>query len=95
VHLEPIDDRRTSREVCAVGRAGHLTLPPSPDAILTRAEVAAWLKINPRQVERLGIPCIDLGRKTKRYVAKDVQAWLDTYRRQPGRRASLTEPKSG
>ncbi|HTR19796.1 MAG TPA: hypothetical protein VMH88_02990 [Gemmatimonadales bacterium] len=51
-----------------------------PDSILTRQEVAAWLKIKPRQVERLGVPCIDLGRKTKRYLAKDVLAWLDARR---------------
>jgi len=53
----------------------------APDDILTREEVAAWLKIKPRQVDRLGIPCLDLGRKTKRYLAKDVVAWLDARRR--------------
>ena len=46
------------------------------NAILTRDEVAAWLKVRPRQVERLGIPCLDLGHKTKRYIAEDVLAWL-------------------
>jgi hypothetical protein len=25
-------------------------------------------------------PCLDLGRKTKRYVVKDVSAWLDSRR---------------
>lgn len=53
------------------------------DAILTRDEVAAWLKVKPRQVERLGVPCLDLGRKTKRYVAKDVLAWLQMKRGDP------------
>jgi hypothetical protein len=53
---------------------------PTPDAILTRDEVAAWLKIRPRQVERLGVPCLDLGRKTKRYLARDVLAWLEAHR---------------
>lgn len=53
----------------------------SDEAILTRQEVAAWLKVNPRQVERLGVPCIDLGRKTKRYRLSDVLAWLELYRR--------------
>jgi len=55
--------------------------------ILTREEVAGWLKVRPRQVERLRIPCIDLGRKTKRYLVKDVLAWLDAKRAgggQPG-----------
>lgn len=56
-------------------------------AVLTRDEVAAWLKIKPRQVERLGVPCLDLGRKTKRYLAKDVAEWLDA-RRLDGRGAT-------
>ena len=53
-------------------------------AIMTMSEVAAWLRIHPRQVGRLGIPCLDFGRKTKRYLVKDVEAWLDSKRR--GRR---------
>ena len=57
---------------------------PHPDAILTRNEVAEWLKVKPRQVERLGVPCIDLGPKTKRYLAKDVFAWLQTKRVERG-----------
>ena len=48
---------------------------------MTRDEVAAWLKVAPRQIERLGIPCLDLGKKTKRYLVKDVAAWLETKRR--------------
>jgi hypothetical protein len=48
---------------------------------MTRDEVAAWLKVAPRQVDRLGIPCIDLGRKTKRYLVKDVAACLESKRR--------------
>jgi hypothetical protein len=58
-----------------------VTLPPAPDAILTRDEVASWLKVRPRQVERLGVPVLDLGRKTKRYLARDVLAWLASLRR--------------
>ena len=53
----------------------------SPDGIMTRDEVAAWLKVAPRQIERLGIPCLDLGKKTKRYLVKEVAAWLETKRR--------------
>jgi len=53
----------------------------TPETILTRDEVAGWLKVRPRQVERMGVPCLDLGRKTKRYLTKDVQAWLDSQRR--------------
>lgn len=54
---------------------------PPPEGIMTRDEVATWLKVAPRQVDRLGIPCIDLGRKTKRYLVKDVAAWLESKRR--------------
>src|SRR2546421_4458878 len=57
-----------------------MPLPPAPNAILTRDEVAAWLKVKPRQVERLGVPCLDLGRKTKRYVVKDLLEWLQAKR---------------
>ncbi len=48
--------------------------PSDRDAIPTRDEVAAWLKVKPRQVERLGVPCVDLGR--------DVLAWLEVKRGQ-------------
>ena len=68
----------------AAGSRGAVTVAPEPPVMLTRDEVAAWLKVKPRQVERLGVPCIDLGRKTKRYLPKDVLAWLDAKR---GRRA--------
>jgi hypothetical protein len=63
---------------------------PAPDSILTAAEVGAWIKVKPRQVQRLGIPCIDLGRKTKRYLARDVWAWLEAQRRVDKRNTSLT-----
>ena len=55
-------------------------LPVDTHAILTRDEVAAWLKVKPRQVERLGVPQINLGRKTRRYFATDVLTWLDAKR---------------
>ena len=51
---------------------------------MTRDEVAACLKVAPRQIERLGMPCLDLGKKTKRYLVKDV-AYADTR----ARRASI------
>jgi hypothetical protein len=51
-----------------------------PDAILTRDEVAAWLKVRPRQVDRLRVPACRLGRKTVRYLRSDVLAWLAAQR---------------
>lgn len=52
----------------------------APDQVLTREDVARWLQVEPRQVERLGVPCLVLGRKTIRYFKADVQAWIDEYR---------------
>jgi hypothetical protein len=54
---------------------------PDPDAILTCQQVADWLQISPRQVQRLGIPYFDLGPKNRRYRARDVMAYLETKRR--------------
>ncbi len=61
-------------------KALSVGLSAASDVILTRAEVAAWLKIKPRQVERLGVPCLDLGRKTKRYLMKEILTWLEEQR---------------
>lgn len=57
-----------------------VTLPPSSDSILTRDEVAAWLKVKPRQIERLGVPVLALGRRTRRYLARDVLTWIESLR---------------
>ena len=50
-------------------------------------------EVRPRQVERLRIPCIDLGRKTKRYLVQDVLAWLDV-KRAGGGQAGDTRDKA-
>jgi len=57
---------------------------PPADAILSALKVAQWLKLmnrdgtpQPRQVQRLGIPCIRLGHKTIRYKAATVANWLE------------------
>lgn len=57
-----------------------------PNTLLTADEVAAWLQVARRHVQRLEIPWIDLGRKTPRYRVKDVVAWLETRRREGGQR---------
>lgn len=51
------------------------------DDVLTREQVAAWLQIRPRQVERFGIPHLAFGRKTVRYLRSDVAAWLVQHRK--------------
>jgi hypothetical protein len=49
--------------------------------LLTREQVATWLNVKPRQVDRLGVPCLRLGVKTLRYLRSDVEKWLEQYRR--------------
>ncbi len=49
-------------------------------AILELAHVAAWLGISQRQVERLDIPFALLGKRTKRYLARDVIEYLEKRR---------------
>ena len=64
-------------------------------AVMTQKQVAEWLQVRPRQIERLGIPRLDLGHKTKRYLKHDVLAWLETQRQASSRSdrsaARLTE----
>lgn len=51
-----------------------------PEAVLTIEDVAEWLQVSTRKVERLDIPCTFLGTRTKRYIAKDVLKYLETRR---------------
>ncbi len=53
-----------------------------PEALLTAADLGNWLKVSPRQVQRLGVPWIDLGRKSRRYQVRDILTWLETRRRE-------------
>ncbi len=55
--------------------------------VLTREQVAELLQVKPRQLDRLEVPCLNLGHRTKRYLAKDVLAWLEAQRR-PDRHAA-------
>lgn len=65
------------RDNAMSGREPH---EAGEDEVLTLQEVAAWLKVTPRQVLRLGIPCLDLGHKTKRFLTRDIRAWLERLR---------------
>ena len=58
----------------------HPLLNPASDPMMTPEEVAAWLKVKPRQVQRLGVPFLSFGRKTIRYRVADVRAWLEAKR---------------
>ena len=56
------------------------TLPVAPDAILRSDEVAKWLKVRPRQLVRLGVPSLNFGPRSRRYLVRDVLAWLEKQR---------------
>jgi hypothetical protein len=48
-----------------------------PETVLTIEQVAEWLQISKRSAEDLHIPCIYLGTRTRRYLAKSVLAYLE------------------
>ena len=49
----------------------------SPEAILDIYQVAEWLQVSTRTVERLDIPPVFLGTRTKRYLGKDVLKYME------------------
>ena len=51
------------------------------DVVMTPAEVATWLHLKPRQLERFGVPAIRLSHKITRYLRADVLAWLAQQRK--------------
>lgn len=51
-----------------------------PNAVLEIEHVARWLRVSVRTVERLDVPCIYLGDRTKRYLARHVIEYLDRKR---------------
>lgn len=48
-----------------------------PEAVLNIEQVADWLQVSTRTVERLDIPHTFLGTRTKRYLGKDVLKYLE------------------
>jgi len=55
-------------------------VPASPDAVLTKAELARWLKVHPRTIQRLvhgqGLPTLGLTSRQPRFLVRAVLAWL-------------------
>ncbi len=51
--------------------------PPHPDAVLTPQECAAWLKLERRALQRVGVPHLRISHKVRRYRVRDVSEWLD------------------
>lgn len=56
---------------------GKVAVAHPPEAVLNIAQVAEWLQVSTRTVERLDIPCVFLGARTRRYLAKDILKYMD------------------
>jgi hypothetical protein len=48
-----------------------------PETVLTIEQVAEWLQVSKRSAEELHLPCFYLGTRTRRYLAKDVLAFIE------------------
>lgn len=55
-------------------------VPVTDSTVMTREQVATWLQVAPRQIERMGVPVLRLGAKTVRYMRSDVLRWLEAQR---------------
>jgi predicted DNA-binding transcriptional regulator AlpA len=53
------------------------TVAYPPHAVLTDEEVAAWLQVSVRSVQRYPIKRVQLGERTTRFLAKHVYEWLE------------------
>ena len=56
---------------------GDRHLQTMKDELLTRDEVAAWLKLPPKSVYELPLPKVKLGHRTVRWRRADIQAYID------------------
>ena len=50
----------------------HGVIPLDPNEVLTKRELAERLKVSPRTIENLHVPCLDMGYRLKRYVWSEV-----------------------
>ena len=60
-------------------------LTPSTEALLTRAQIAQWLKVHPKQVARMGVPALHLSPRVVRYQVSVVAEWLASQGARQGR----------
>lgn len=58
------------------GLSGGALAAPPETAVLNRRDAASWLGVSVRQLARLPVPCIRLGRAV-RYPVRLVVNWLE------------------
>ena len=51
-----------------------------PFSVMTRAQLAVWLQVTERTVDRLQVPALPLSEGVKRYLLSDVLSWLQSRR---------------
>lgn len=49
--------------------------------LLRTDDVARYLGCSNRSVQRAGIPCVEIRPRVRRYMVRDVLAWLEERRR--------------
>jgi len=50
--------------------------PLEPLTVLTRPELAKWLKVSERTIDRLQPPALAMSEGVRRYLVSDVLVWL-------------------
>jgi hypothetical protein len=76
----PVGTDQALARRCSSQDPGEPKDPPlayPPETVLTIHQVAEWLQVSPRTIERLGIPCATLGHRTRRYLARHVLEYLE------------------
>jgi hypothetical protein len=51
-----------------------------PLQVMNRKQLAKWLAVSERTIDRLRPPALPLGEGTRRYLLRDVLAWLEARR---------------
>ena len=54
--------------------------PLGPFTVLTRPQLATWLKVSERTLDRLQPPALALSDGVRRYLLSDVLSWLQSRR---------------
>lgn len=57
-------------------RARNRVATPEPMTVLTRPELARWLKVSERTIDRIQPPSLPVTDGVRRYLVADVLAWL-------------------
>jgi hypothetical protein len=63
-----------------VSRPTLKDLPALPEtAVLTPPQLAAWLQVSERQLERIdGIPWVTFGKRSRRALVRSVLTWMQS-----------------